>query len=405
MALADFFSFSSPKPPEDQIGSSSSTPPGIQTPHPDPADKRLPGILSSYFGQVGSFHSPSANHLHRLPRTQMLYQKQHSQNHPQMSNNQASSRDSGELAAPLSPTMSIDEQEPISLLASSKEHPGGQVPSLLPTPPKSSPSSFDAIDQDGQQVSGTASSDGSPTNARSSFHAQPVLEAFAPTSRRQTGSAKPTTSTATELAVHAAHFSTPDPAFSSAKLCAATVLESNSSAFVPGTASSCADEKLTARDYQSTPPRTPRTLSQDSKPSRTSSPHPRATPTPKSSQQANIRKGSTSDAFVGAPRGKLFISIFAGRGLRPSTQPYVVCQFQWNEYISKGPRNDSLVVEDGKEVTNSGIPMTRRTDSDMGKPMAIPMKSRQSSQTSMSSRDSSRGNHVTDPVWNRDAVL
>ncbi len=36
----------------DQIGSTSSTPPGAVTPRPDPIDKRLPGILHSYFGQV-----------------------------------------------------------------------------------------------------------------------------------------------------------------------------------------------------------------------------------------------------------------------------------------------------------------------------------------------------------------
>ncbi|KAJ5536997.1 hypothetical protein N7513_010183 [Penicillium frequentans] len=39
---------------QDQIGSNGSTPTGIATPQPDPADKRLPSIMHNYF-QVGSF--------------------------------------------------------------------------------------------------------------------------------------------------------------------------------------------------------------------------------------------------------------------------------------------------------------------------------------------------------------
>src|SRR5271154_1311886 len=34
---------------------------GVATPHPDPSDKRLPGIMHSYFGQVGSGSSKSPN--------------------------------------------------------------------------------------------------------------------------------------------------------------------------------------------------------------------------------------------------------------------------------------------------------------------------------------------------------
>src|SRR5262249_44794890 len=43
----------------DQIGSNSPTPSGVATPRPDLHDKRLPGIMHSYFGQVG--RDPSQN--------------------------------------------------------------------------------------------------------------------------------------------------------------------------------------------------------------------------------------------------------------------------------------------------------------------------------------------------------
>ena len=36
----------------DHIGSISTTPSGVATPNPNPTDKRLPGIVHSYFGQV-----------------------------------------------------------------------------------------------------------------------------------------------------------------------------------------------------------------------------------------------------------------------------------------------------------------------------------------------------------------
>lgn len=49
----------------------------------------------------------------------------------------------------------------------------------------------------------------------------------------------------------------------------------------------------------------------------------------------------------------------------------------------------------------------QRSDSGTGRPMAIPMKSRQSSHTGISSRDESKGpdNQITEPVWNHDATF
>jgi protein-serine/threonine kinase len=102
----------------------------------------------------------------------------------------------------------------------------------------------------------------------------------------------------------------------------------------------------------------------------------------------------------------LNIKIAEGRNLKPSYDPYVVCQFEWNEYVSKGARQDKMDVDEddrkGAVAQLSSVPI-RRTDSDMGKPMAIPMKSRQSS---TNGNGEERGlNKVTDPQWDHEATL
>lgn len=149
---------------------------------------------------------------------------------------------------------------------------------------------------------------------------------------------------------------------------------------------------------QNTPPQTPRTRSQDEKP--TSTPPPQA-------QAAKDRKSALSDgAAVAPPKGKLHVSISEGRGLRPSYDPYVVCQFQQSEYISEGPRHGDLGQQskDGRSRGHAALPI-QRTDSDHGRPMAIPMRSRQSSNSGHSSDPKENGQYVTDPKWEHDAIL
>jgi len=103
---------------------------------------------------------------------------------------------------------------------------------------------------------------------------------------------------------------------------------------------------------------------------------------------------------VGPVLGKLSVGISEGRGLRPSVDPYVVCQFQWAEFISEGPRNNE---QDGHGSTDA-VPM-KRTDSE-GRPRAIPMKSRQSSHTGLSDmRELRISSQVTDPIWRHEAIL
>ncbi|RMZ71791.1 agc akt kinase [Pyrenophora seminiperda CCB06] len=261
----------------DQIGSTSSTPPGATTPKPDPTDKRLPGILHSYFGQVRDSLMPSRK----------------------------SSSTANPSPAPVT-SSAQSNSEPASSEPREKEQESQTHPKMLPSP---------------------------------------------------TPSASSRTPSASQLAGET--------------------------------------DKLTQGDFaalqQATPPQTPRTRSQETKPlpsnlSRTSN--------------ASDQSKESKTAPVVAPKGKLQVIISEGRGLRPSTDPYVVCQFQWAEYISDGPRHDE------SKKTRPGMQM-KRAESQMGTPMAIPMKSRQSSNSGHSSdpRESGSLEEVTCPKWEHEAML
>jgi protein-serine/threonine kinase len=59
----------------------------------------------------------------------------------------------------------------------------------------------------------------------------------------------------------------------------------------------------------------------------------------------------------------------------------------------------------GGEQSMGGVPI-QRSGSDMGRSIAVPMKSRQSSTTSLSDqKDFKNGRQVTDPRWDHVAVL
>jgi hypothetical protein len=265
---------------QDQIGSTNSTPPGATTPRPDPTDKRLPGILHSYFGQVRDSLMPS--------------RKSSSTVNP----------------SPAPVTSAQDRLQPAPSEPREKEEQSPTHPKMLPSP---------------------------------------------------TPSASSRTPSTSQLAGEA--------------------------------------EKLTQGDFaqsqQATPPQTPRTRSQESKPlpsnlSRASN----------ASDQDQSKEGKT--APVVAPKGKLAVTISEGRGLRPSVDPYVVCQFQWAEYISDGPRQD-----ESKKGRHMPMQMKRTESQQMGTPMAIPMKSRQSSNSGHSSdpRENGTFDEVTCPKWEHEAML
>ncbi|KAF2115790.1 kinase-like domain-containing protein [Lophiotrema nucula] len=268
-----------------QIGSNNSTPPGAATPRPDLTDKRLPGILHSYFGQV---------------RDSLIPRRKSAVN---------------PSPAPHASTPASDRTEPA---AEKEKGPSGLRSTTLPSP--------------------------TPSASSVSRH---------PSTSQLTGET----------------------------------------------------EKLTEGGFappqnQATPPQTPRTRSTEGRP-----------PTSSLSQvslSSHIKTKETKPPPVGPPKGKLSVTISEGRGLRPSIDPYVVCQFQWAEYISEGPRNDESRKRPNDVLgRNSNAMAIKRTDSDMGKPMAIPMRSRQSSNSGTSSdpRENGTIKEVTNPKWEHDAIF
>jgi hypothetical protein len=276
----------------DQIGSNSSTPPGASTPRPDPTDKRLPGILHSYFGQV---------------RDSLIPRRKSSAVNP-------------------SPT-----------------------PAPAPAP-----------------ALATATAD--------------------PSSKEESDASRLRSNT----------LPSPTPSASS------TSRHPSTSQLNDGET-----EKLTEGAYapphnQATPPQTPRTRSQEGKRPASSLSYSTLAPTqkPKEKEKEKVKETRDRGPDVGPPKGKLSVAISEGRDLRPSVDPYVVCQFQWAEYISDGPRNDA--------AKDKRHPLAiQRTDSETGKPMAIPMRSRQSSNNGTSSDPRENGSlkDVTNPKWEHEAIL
>jgi hypothetical protein len=261
----------------DQIGSASSTPPGASTPRPDPTDKRLPGILHSYFGQVRDS---------LMPRRK------------------SSAVDPSPAPASSTSTTASDRPESVQEEKESPSRPNNMLPSPTPSASSRAPSTSQLAGESEKLTEG----------------------AFAPPQN------------------------------------------------------------------QATPPQTPRTRSHESKPKPSS-----LSRTSNASDQSKEGKGTP---VVGPPKGKLEVTISEGRGLRPSVDPYVVCQFQWAEYISDGPRHDQ------KKGRPAAMQM-KRTESEIGRPMAIPMKSRQSSNSGHSSdpRESGSMEEVSDPKWEHEAIL
>ncbi|KAG8421135.1 Serine/threonine-protein kinase [Metarhizium acridum] len=140
----------------------------------------------------------------------------------------------------------------------------------------------------------------------------------------------------------------------------------------------------------------------------------RDTPSRTSHDGAETASGTQTPRTAGvqppAQKGKLTIKIVEARGLRKCRDPYVVAVFQRSELISGGPR--PIEEEETLSATPSGlggIPIQRQ-GSDSGRPpMAIPMRSRQSSNTSIHDYNTFRNRTMrapsSNPKWDAEAVF
>lgn len=394
-------------------------PSGVATPQPDTSDKRLPGIMHSYFGQVGSGSpsSPSSvpletpaleSVLEHLP-LQRIREKMLGNEILSLVTRDSSNEPSSDCSDHKSPEVQSSESpKELGLVAPEKAQNKNLNP--YPTPPASHPPSLHKL----KLGDSSSEEDETSTSKESSTHHQKGISESIPSSVRRASVMDPLSSVMIASNVHAADFSNPSDR------CKDT--DSNA----PANPSEIHDspsynrlKKLTGEfsPQKSTPATPTRALSNQTNKSDGSAgsdpsvPHP---PPAKTSTDAtpsqSVSSGSSgAGPAAPAPRGKLTVKITEGRGLRRSREPYVVAVFQRNEMVSKGPVEEESDETD--ELTGSpmmgGIPIMR-SGSDSGRPMAIPMKSRQSSNTSTSEyRDfKSKGRKsMTNPKWDTEAAL
>lgn len=396
---------------------------GFATPEPDPQDKRLPGIMS-YFGQVSrsSFTrlwsgtssaatGAAAQSSSTAPQPQKSEQEQEQEASPHSSQLPASplepaSRSSFEGEGP-----PLLPHEKVGMPSEDKPPPEGGEIHPYPTPPASSRSSLrgakvgESSGEGARQGAATTTSVSSPNVRKPS-----VTDLSGLKGRRPSVLAPMTSVQVTESNVHAHHFSNPGSRRVSTSQNSpvpehfASVKEDTVS---DDPASVRRLKELTneaaSKSGQSTPNRSLSTAQlgrhdgQDER--RTSD---------ESSSATGTQTPSDSSA-VPTTKGKLTIKISEARGLRKCRAPYVVAVFQRSELISGTPRDEEEDDETAiSNVAMGGVPIQRQA-SDSGRPMAIPMRSRQSSNTSIGEFNSFRNRNqrrsFTHPKWDAEAVL
>lgn len=417
----------------DHIGSGASTPPnGTATPRPDAHhDKRLPQLVNSYFAQVrDSFQAPetstsTTSTTTAPPARAQPYMQEQSRAPEEKDRLQQQARQgqspavaalhqalvSGSLAPSntTTTTTSLPQSRRSSqwasppLLPHEKHHAdaAGSPHTLLPTPPLSNSPSFlrmdDALGGAGEDASASSNRTHSGGERKKSL-------AGVPSHLRRDTLSSTLSSVLTLTDAATAHISNP-----TSDAAPASDIPSATRSISPPPSWPRAQEKVLMQgESQNTPPQTPRSGSLASRSNKDDVSHAKATKSTKSSRSSS---SNSQGAVIGSLRGQLEISIEEGRGLKPATDPYVVCIFQLNEDISGGPKEDEMAIDDDKpheENLAKGVAM-KRMGSGQGVAMAIPgLKSRQTSQTNIA--DLRRGLHykqqeTTDPVWRHKATF
>lgn len=388
----------------DHVGSGASTPPpGTSTPNPDLSDKRLPGITNStYFAQVCHHPLSSSSHPVQPPALHTSSSSHIPPEAPALlhaAQNHHDDRGASNICG--------DQQDRRPTTYSFYPKPG--TVDTCPTPPISSASSINGT-YEPDIGSFTSLTDGpvagSEQHRRGSSNLGPLSRL-----RRHTLSQNALSNVVTKRSI-SAHISNPATSTSPSDLSLSHAFLSHELARGTSTLTTCSN--LT----QNTPPHTPRALSQhepkkevasDAAVGGAASPGPSPV---KRVEKSSRSSSNTNEPPVSATKGTLSVSILQGRGLRPSTAPYVICIYQLNEDISDGPKGDAMDLRQDsshhhhEEDLARGVAM-RRMGSDAGRAMNIPnLGSRQSSQTDIAKlRGNASEQEVTEPVWNHEAVL
>ena len=239
---------------------------------------------------------------------------------------------------------------------------------------------------------------------------------------RKGSSVTPLSNILSNSSVHAAHLSNPasrpstTPGTPNRRQSPVSALSITLASFLELTR--LTDGVVAFAPIKSTPPLTPRALSTDGTetpkklspsvlPSQSEDPS-RVSPKIDRISAAKPSTSSPSNSVpVGPLKGKLLVRVIEAREVRPSQDPYVVCVFEWNESIAKAPTK--VEGTEDKDENRDGFPgpmPIKRSPSDMRRSMAIPMKSRQSSTTSISDHKTFKnGRTLTDPRWDHEGLL
>ena len=382
-----------------------STRSGTATPRPDFQDKRLPGIINTYFGQVrDSLRSSSKSTAHPSINPAPAEKEEEPQQQEQ-----PSGRPSRDMAAKPSEASSDAPKLPHSARSEAHQSPplppfdpkhrDPQAQTAYPTPPLSNSSSFLVMSN---AIVGDDGDRARPSRKRSWHDRRKSLTSLPLSLRRHTMS---NTASSVVTKPHVcALISNPSTAPASP-----TVARLSSSR----RSQDRAGRVLTkgAERHQATPPHTPRTGSYSHE-------HPRRgeelTPLRTQPKSSRSSSGGSNRATIGQLKGQLEICIEEGRGLRPSTEPYVVCIFQLNEDISGGPREDEMDTRADhgppqEENLARGVAM-KRLGSGSGTPISIPgLRSRQTSQTNIAGLRQGavrpESQETTDPQWKHTATF
>ncbi|RKF58523.1 Serine/threonine-protein kinase SCH9 [Golovinomyces cichoracearum] len=378
---------------------------GMATPHPDLADKRFPGILHNYFGQVcfgsSTFTSPGLHDSSalNLPPENLV----------SLNNQEKSS--SSELLS-LVATDSTGEHEGSDGLAYTAEKLHIMDNNPYPTPPVSHKNSLRYL-----KCTSTSIEENNPTNSTNeglsslkfSTLSENTPESLPSTVRKI--SMAPSTSTITPLHISALMSNptlgcksvSPGP---SSYSCITPESHCFHSLNKLKQLTECPVEKLISESPSRSSSRTDHSaLSLSSE-----AVNYRPEPIPPDTIEIGPTPSQTpvTPATAPAAKGRLVVQIIEARGLRRSRDPYVVAVFQRNELVSKGPLPQGEYIDEKQESSlTTGGQAVSRSASDSGKPMAIPMKSRQSSNTSISDhRDFKNPRKSTiNPHWGTKAVF
>ncbi|OJJ36651.1 hypothetical protein ASPWEDRAFT_26109 [Aspergillus wentii DTO 134E9] len=422
---------------QSQVGSNRSTPTGIVTPHPDPADKRQPSIMHNYF-QVGAScgdkpnpSKPSFSPPESPASTNNIQSSTHATGTRENPSSSRSSSSGSFVMMKRSETSGLKAPAQVGGKLGAKDTmPEALLPTNLPTPPYCSASSLLQKEPDEADLCSSGPDKGMGSTiftALKSYLSSPAHPCSDSQARRHTSLP---VSSISDDPVLASHFSNPSLPHASDALCSseAPLLE-HEKPHVSMSSENLAKLTGNAPDgsrLKNTPPLTPRAMSNEGQqteksPPVSSSPRPSEPSEPSQPPQTDETpnptdelSGKLNEAFPsqpdaaqqsGAPtgsiKGKLFVKISEARGLRPGFDPYVVCVFEWNECISKSAQDEeeASIERQQKELEKTALETGRP-------PMAIPMKSRQSSNnSSLEGHDHKGRSPVTDPHWNHEAVF